>query len=243
MSSRLLVVGGSADIARCFATRWLAEDSGRTALLQVCSSAARLAPLMGQFASRIDIVEQDLSMPAGVQNFISALRGEISAIDRILFCAGLPFRYEKAAKFDWDYFERDSNIQLRTLAELCSLLLQNHAQGAARVRIALMLSSVVLGVPPKYTTMYTTLKYAILGYMKAIGSEAPQRMQINALAPGMVDTRFVAALPGSVRELIARTQQPDRLISTEEVAGVISFLLEQAPPQMNGVVLPVGFFI
>jgi NAD(P)-dependent dehydrogenase (short-subunit alcohol dehydrogenase family) len=241
MASKILIVGGSADIARCFATRWLGEDATRTALLHCSTSAGMLAPLIDAFGARVELMQHDLSGASGIQQLTHALRERVSTIDRVLFCAGLPFRYEKASKFDWEFFQRDTNIQLRTLVELCSLFLQNKAQ-QDRLRVALMLSAVVIGVPPKFSAMYATLKYAILGYMKVLAAESFERMQINALAPAMVETRFVGALPGSVREAVGNNQYPARLITPDEVAEVVHFLLEDAPPHLNGSVIPIGCF-
>jgi 3-oxoacyl-[acyl-carrier protein] reductase len=89
---------------------------------------------------------------------------------------------------------------------------------------------------------YAATKGAIISFVKSLAVElAPRDVQVNAVAPGWVDTDMAApALEGEEREKVLVTIPLGRLASPEDIAGPIVFLCSKLARQVTGEVLNVN---
>jgi NAD(P)-dependent dehydrogenase (short-subunit alcohol dehydrogenase family) len=90
--------------------------------------------------------------------------------------------------------------------------------------------------------IYGMTKAAVISMTKTLAVElAPSRIRVNAIAPGLVDTRFAAAIVGNAdimdrvvgRTPLARVGQPD------EIAGAALYLASDAASFVTGHTLVV----
>jgi len=103
-----------------------------------------------------------------------------------------------------------------------------------------VLSSVTARVPPKFMSMYTVVKHAQLGLMRALASEyASSRITINAVSPTMIETRFLDEVPAPAKQMSAPAAPRGRLATTADVLGSIQFLLSRESDFISGIELPV----
>jgi 3-oxoacyl-[acyl-carrier protein] reductase len=103
-----------------------------------------------------------------------------------------------------------------------------------------VLSSVTLGVPAKFMSGYTLVKYAQLGLLRALAAEyAGTSVNINAVSPYMVETQFLSEIPEKAREMAAAAAPEKRLATPAEVVSVIQFLLSSGSDFLNGANIPV----
>jgi NAD(P)-dependent dehydrogenase (short-subunit alcohol dehydrogenase family) len=107
-------------------------------------------------------------------------------------------------------------------------------------RVVFMLSSVVLGAPPRFRTSYVSSKYALEGLMKSLSVEfAGKGVTINGVAPSMIETKFLTSVPGIVVEQTAKSNPMDRNAKVEDILPVIQMLLSDENEYMTGAVIPV----
>lgn len=89
---------------------------------------------------------------------------------------------------------------------------------------------------------YAASKGAIISFVKSLAVElAPRDIQVNAVAPGWVDTEMAApALGGEEREKVIAQIPLGRLASADDIAGPILFLCSPLSRHVTGEVVNVN---
>ncbi|CAM9122154.1 unnamed protein product, partial [Bubo scandiacus] len=90
---------------------------------------------------------------------------------------------------------------------------------------------------------YSVSKAAMLGLVKALAPELrPRRIRLNAVAPGLIRTRFSAALweNEETRERVMASMGIDRLGTPSDVAEVVTFLCSPGADYVVGETLVVA---
>lgn len=101
----------------------------------------------------------------------------------------------------------------------------------------------VLGINPgAMMGVYSTSKAAVIMLTKALAAElGPDHIQVNAIAPGFIRTKFSAVLWSnpSLRRTIERSTPEGRIAEADEVAGAVLYLASDASSFTTGSVLVV----
>lgn len=101
----------------------------------------------------------------------------------------------------------------------------------------------VLGINPgAMMGVYSTSKAAVIMLTRALAAElGPAHIQVNAVAPGFIRTKFSAALWGNpaLRSMIERATPEGRIAEPGEVAGAVLYLASDASSFTTGSVLVV----
>lgn len=188
----------------------------------------------------IDSVVCDLSDPEAVQSMAERIVAEHGCPAQFVHLPGLKLRYERFTKFDWQHFTTDLQIQVQSAVILLKKFLPLMAKMPA-ARVVFVSSSVTRGVPPKFMSMYNIVKQAQLGLMRSLAAEYGETgISVNAVTPGMVDTRFLENVPDMVKEASAKSIPRHRNATPEDVAGAIEFLLSPQAAYITGAELPVA---
>jgi len=174
----------------------------------------------------------DVSDDSAVQRLIST----ISAIDVVVNAAGI-IRRDK--EFDVQTFKEVVDVNLTGAMRVCVAARSKLAEsGGSIINIASMLSIFGGGRVPAYSAS----KGGIVQLTRSLAvAWAPDRIRVNAIAPGWITTPLTDALRGDVRrsaELVARTPM-GRWGKPEEVAGAALFLASEAASFITGAVIPV----
>lgn len=235
MSGELtLVMGASSDIGGALIGRLLADDAARVIAHHHASGDRIVAH------ERVHRVAADCGSASAVEQMAADVVERIGVPDHLVYLPGVKLRYERFTRFDMAHFDRDLDIQVRSAIVLCRRLLPAMAK-KPHGRIVFVLSSVTRSAPPKFMSMYAVVKYAQLGLMRALAAEyATTPVTVNAVSPSMVETRFLDDIPELTREMAAKAAPRGRLVTPDEVAAAIQFLLSPDGASLNGVELPVG---
>ncbi len=88
--------------------------------------------------------------------------------------------------------------------------------------------------------VYSASKSAIIGFTKALSKEVgPSGITVNAIAPGVIKTDMLNCYSESDLEVLAQETSLQRLGSTKDVSGVVSFFLSEKADYITGQVLTV----
>ncbi|HEX5402787.1 MAG TPA: 3-oxoacyl-ACP reductase FabG [Pseudonocardiaceae bacterium] len=101
-------------------------------------------------------------------------------------------------------------------------------------------SSVVAMLGSAGQVNYAASKAGLIGMARSIGRELGSRnITANVVAPGFVATDMTDALSDERKQQILGQVPLGRLATTDEVAGVVTFLASDAAAYITGAVLPV----
>ena len=88
---------------------------------------------------------------------------------------------------------------------------------------------------------YSASKAGVIGFTKTIAREFAQRgINVNAIAPGYIETPMTDGLPEKVKEELMRMIPLERLGRPEDVAEAVLFLVSGASHYITGQVLNVN---
>jgi 3-oxoacyl-[acyl-carrier protein] reductase len=100
------------------------------------------------------------------------------------------------------------------------------------------LSSVSGLVGHRGQTNYAASKAGIIGATKALAQElAKRQITVNSVAPGLIETDMVAALP---KEELRRMIPMQRFGKPAEVAALVAFLVSEDAAYITGQVISVN---
>jgi len=186
------------------------------------------------------LFEADFSQAASVTAMTDAISSEHNTPASIIHLPALPLAYERFTKFNWERFETDLTIQVRSAVILLQRFLPKMAK-LPYARVIFMLSSVVHGIPPKFMSMYATVKYAQLGLMRSVAAEyAATPVRVNAISPSMVETQFLKDIADVAVQMSASANPQGRNATPEDLLGAIEFLLSASSAYIHGVVIPIA---
>ena len=235
----VLITGASSDIGVALIRSVLSRNSAAVVLAHSFSGGSKIASLQQEFGTgRVVSLTADLSHEASVLALAEQVKAH-GTPRAFVHLPALRLRYDRATKLKWDRLAADLDVQVRAALLLLQALLpkMSKVEGA---RVLFILSSVTLGVPPKFMADYTIVKYAQLGLMRALSAEyATTKVRINAISPSMIDTQFVSEIPDVAREMSASSNPLGRNASVQDLLGAMLLLLGPESEYINGINLPL----
>jgi len=89
-------------------------------------------------------------------------------------------------------------------------------------------------------SVYGATKASMIGFTRSLAREVGSLgVNVNAIAPGFMDTDMTSGLESERREKVARRSALRRLADVEDAAGAIEFLLGPKAKNITGTVLTV----
>lgn len=89
-------------------------------------------------------------------------------------------------------------------------------------------------------SVYGATKASMIGFTRSLAREVGRRgINVNAIAPGFLDTQMTQGLDDEQRQKIARRSALRRLAGVEDVADAVEFLLGDGARSITGTVLTI----
>jgi 3-oxoacyl-[acyl-carrier protein] reductase len=103
------------------------------------------------------------------------------------------------------------------------------------------ITSVVGAIGNAGQANYAASKAGVIGFTKSVAKEAAGRgINVNAVAPGFIDTEMTAVLSEAVRQEFLRSIPMGRSGQPEEIAELVAFLVSEASAYITGQVIHIN---
>ena len=179
----------------------------------------------------------DVADPAGVRAGFSKVQSECKRLDILVNNAGI-LRDAKIEMASVDMIDEVLAVNLRGLL-LCSQYgarLMTKAGGGSIVNLA----SIMGRVGNTGQSVYAASKAGVIGVTYSLAKElADRQIRVNAIAPGVIDTDMIAALPAAKREALVASIGLGRVGTPDDIAPVCLFLASEASRYVTGQVIGV----
>jgi len=111
------------------------------------------------------------------------------------------------------------------------------ADGGGRI---VNISSITASTGYSGLSVYAATKASLIGFTRSLAREVGRMgVNVNAVAPGFVNTDMTQGITDEQREQIARRSALKRLVEIDDVANAVEFLLDDRSKNITGTVLTV----
>ena len=203
--------------------------------LEKAQETAREIEALGRRAMAIKVNVVNLE---DVDRMIQAILGEFKEIDILVNNAGITRDklILRMTEEDWDAV---LNVNLKGTFN-CTKAVIRHMSKQKSGKIV-NIASVVGEMGNAGQANYSASKAGVIGFTKTIAREFALRgINVNAIAPGYIETPMTEALPEKVKEELKRMIPMERLGRPEDVAEGVLFLVSEASSYITGQVLNVN---
>lgn len=236
MEKVYLILGASSDLG-CALIKQIAQDTNEpiTVLAHYNSSEEEILSLDDDFMNlSVHTIKADLSNIEQTQEMIEHIKSLNLSPTHIVNFSARSYRFNRLSELNIERLNSDMAIQVYSFALVCKAFIPDMVNNKYG-KIVAMLSAATKGEPPKNTTEYTTVKYALLGLVKSLATDyGDLGININAVSPGMIETKFINSIGRKIKEFTAEKNPRHRNLEVDDVIPTIRLLLSDNSQFMNG---------
>jgi len=203
--------------------------------LEKAEETAKEIEVLGRRAIAMKV---DVASLEHVERMVEAILEELGQIDILVNNAGITRDklILRMTEEDWDAV---LNINLKGTFN-CTKTVVRHMSKQRSGKIV-SIASVVGEMGNAGQANYAASKAGVIGFTKTIAREfAGRGINVNAIAPGYIETPMTDVLPEKVKEELRRLIPMERLGKPEDVAEAVLFLVSEASSYITGQVLNVN---
>lgn len=239
MAKVALITGSSGALGRAIAER-LAEDGFDLALhyRRGKQEAEKLAVSLASSGITARAYQADICKPPEVQRLVAQVENDLGPICVVVNNAGLvrDKTLHKLSDEDWDEV-LDTN--LRGAFHICRSVIPA-LSGRKEGRI-INISSIVGAMGNYGQANYAASKAGLIGMTKSLAKElAKDRITVNAVCPGFMDTPMVRKVPPTVQEKLIAQIPLGRFGEPRAVGEAVAYLAGTGGSWVTGQVLHVN---
>jgi 3-oxoacyl-[acyl-carrier protein] reductase len=232
---KVLVTGGSRGLGLGISLKLIATEFEVIVIAR--RSTKELEVALRENPSRLHFIAFDLSDIDAIPDLAKKLRAEFGHIYGLVNNAAVGshgiLSNAKVAQI------RDQ-IQLNTVSPIVlskHILRSMMAGGGGRI---VNVSSIVGFTGYSGLSVYSATKAAMIGFTKSLAREVgPLGINVNAVAPGFIDTDMTESLDAEHKDKISRRSALRRMPEIIDVANAVEFLLSDNSRNITGIVLTV----
>lgn len=228
-----IVTGGASGIGEAIA-KTLADEGATVAVLDRDPSAVD---------PRFTALAADVTDRAGVESSVGAIAEKFGRIDIVVNNAGIGAQGDVAANDD-DEWARVFSINVTGIARVTAAALPWLRKSPAGAVCNTSSIAATAGLPQR--ALYSASKGAVLALTRAMAADhIREGIRVNAVSPGTADTPWVGRLlasapdPAAERAALEARQPHGRLVTPEEVAAAVLYLVSPAAGSTTGTSIDV----
>ncbi len=243
MEKIALITGSSRGIGRAIATRLARE--GYAVCINYIEREDKALELKAQLEAeghRAMIYKADVSNREQVNAMVAAVKANFGPVSLLVSNAGIAGQclFQEVSDEMWDrYF----GVNVRGAFNCAQAVLPDmiHEKAGNIVTISSMWG--LRGASCE--VVYSATKAALIGLSKSLAMElAPSGIRVNCVAPGVIDTDMLSALPEGVMDTLADMTPMGRIGRPEDIAGAVAYFASDDAAFVTGQVLTAdGGFI
>ncbi len=243
MEKIALVTGSSRGIGRAIA-RQLARD-GYAVCINYKERQDKAQELLQQLQAegcRVMMAQADVSDRQQVNAMVKSIEDTFGPVSLLVNNAGVAGQclFQDVTDEMWNrYFGVNLNGAFHTIQAVLPAMLREH-QGSI-----INISSIWGQRGASCEVTYSCTKAALIGLTRSLAMElAPSQIRVNCVAPGVIKTDMLSALPEEVFPMLAEQTPMGYLGMPEDISGIVSFLAGDQARYITGQVITVdGGFI
>jgi len=204
---------------------------------QSADLAVELAETIQSMGRRALVVQADVASFADAQTLVQKVLDEFGRLDILINNAGMNWDgvVWKMAEEQWDrVIEVDLKGTFNYTRAVTPIFRRQEAGKIVNI-------TSINGMRGKFgQANYSAAKAGVIGFTKSCARELGRsNVNVNAVAPGLIETEMVKEAPEKVREMALAEIVLGRLGLPEEVAYVVTFLCTEKARHITGQVIQV----
>jgi 3-oxoacyl-[acyl-carrier protein] reductase len=203
--------------------------------LEKAAETAREVEATGRAAMAVKV---DVTRLSDVEQMVESAIGRFGKIDILINNAGIA-RDKLVLRMTEEDWDAVLDVNLKGTFN-CTKAVIKHMSKQRSGKIV-NIASVVGEMGNAGQANYSASKAGVIGLTKTIAREFAQRgINVNAIAPGYIQTPMTDVLPDKAKEQLKRMIPMERLGQPEDVAHAVLFFVSEASSYVTGQVLNVN---
>jgi 3-oxoacyl-[acyl-carrier protein] reductase len=236
---KVIVTGGSRGLGLAIVRRLICEGYGAIAVARQMNDqlAAAVDHAERSHPGSLHFMPFDLGEVDEIPNFVKNVRRDFGPIYGLVNNAAIGTDGALAIMHN-SHIERLIRVNTLSPIILTKYVVRHMmADGGGRI---VNVASIVGFTGYSGLSVYSATKASLIGFTRSLAREVGRRgVNVNAVAPGFLDTQMTQGLDGERREQVARRSALRRLPEVDDVADAVEFLLGTKAKGITGTVLTV----
>ncbi len=235
-----IVTGASRGIGEAVAERLAGAGAAVVLTSRKLENVAPVAEKINAAGGRAVALAAHAGQAAAAEEVVAAALAQFGRIDILVNNAGTNPHFGPILTAEESHWDKIFEVNVKGYFLMAKAVVPAMRQ-QGRGKIINMAS--IAGINPgAMMGVYSTSKAAVIMLTKVLAAElGPAHIQVNAVAPGFIRTKFSAALWGNpgLRSMLERATPEGRIAEADEVAGAVLYLAADASSFTTGSVLVV----
>ena len=230
-----LVTGAGRGIGRAIAVM-LAKEGAHIVVNDMDSdSAKQTAEMIHSIGSKTLVSGANIVMRSEVEAMFDSIKNQFGRLDILINNAGIT-RDNLLIKMTEEEWDQVMAVNLKGVFNCTQLAAKMMAEQNAGKIVNVSSASGQMGNIGQVN--YATSKAGIIGMTKTLAKELARfNINVNAIAPGFIDTPMTAKVPDKVKNRIKASIPLNRFGQPEDVAKAVKFLASQESDYITGQVI------
>ena len=192
-----------------------------------------------KFPERAVGIAAHAGRPEDLERLVNEVMRRFSRVDILVNNAATNPYFGPVLDAELSAWDKTFEVNLRGIFILTKLV---HAASMEKYGGAIVNVSSIGGIRPGLGLgVYNITKAGVIMLTRQLARELGGKVRVNAVAPGLVKTRFAEALWGNeaILERVISSNPMGRIGLPDEIAGAVVFLVSDAASYVNGEVLVI----